>query len=362
MSTSVVVIGAGVVGCATAYELAAAGFSPIVLEKGPRIAEGVTSRNSGVIHAGIYYPPKSLKAQSCIRGLHLLYEWCRSRGVPHRNTGKWIVGSEAERGDLEALHRNAELSGASGIEWGEPSRLARELPGVKAKIGLFSAKSGIVDQYEYSRSLMLAAEEQGALFVLNSAVLSVARQAGGDYLLETSRGEIQAEAVLNAAGLHADEVARLAGCDRYRIYPYRGDYFKFTSPVKYERLIYPVKKKGAAGLGVHLTLSLDGSYRLGPDVTRVESKEDFAPPADVDAKRRAFFNAASLYLEGLREEALQYDTCGIRPKLRAPGDTEDPDFVVSEDLPGWVNMIGIESPGLTAARDLAQRAVALLKK
>jgi len=356
---TVVVIGAGVVGCAVGHELSLRGLAPIILEKGPRIAEGTTSRNSGVIHAGIYYPPGSLKAESCIRGKELLYEWCAKYGVPHRKTGKWIVGSRSEEEDLSETLDNALKSGAKGVEWGKPEDLNR-LTGISAEVGLFSRETGIIDPYEYSLSFKKAAEEKGAQFLFNADVLGITRLPQGGYQLETSRGEIETDAVVNSAGLYADKIAEMVGVNKYKIYPWRGDYFRLKTNTRYDHLIYPVKKKSAPGLGVHLTLGLDGSYRLGPDVFFSESKEDFSPPLRLEEKRQAFFDSASKYLKDLKLENLEYDFCGLRPKLRAPQDSGEKDFVLSEDLPSFINLIGIESPGLTAARDLAQRVTKLL--
>lgn len=353
----VTIIGAGVVGCALAYEFSLRAIDVLVLEGESRIADGTTSRNSGVVHAGLYYPPGSLKAESCVRGSRLLYEWCAQRGVAHRKTGKWIVGSKDEESELADLLQNGLTCGAIGVAWGDPAGLKAELPGVRAEIGLFSAETGIVDPYEYARSLQIAAEQNGALVLTDARVHGLVALAGGGYRLETTRGAVDAELVINAAGLFADDVARLAGVDKYRIHPCRGDYFRLRDARRYESLVYPVKKRGSAGLGVHLTLGLDGSYRLGPDVEWVTSKTDYAPPAKVQTKLEAFCAAAGAYLEGIGVEQLSYDSCGLRPKLRSPTDSEERDFVISEDAPGLVNLVGIESPGLTAARDLAQRVV-----
>lgn len=356
-----VIIGAGVVGCAVAYKLAAAGTEAWVLESGPRIAEGVTSRNSGVIHSGIYYPPTSLKAESCIRGQALLYEWCGKYSVPHQKTGKWIVASSSARDTLRSTFINAQNSGASDLTWIERSdKIVAALPGVAADFAIYCANTGIVDPYEYSRSFRFSAESLGAQFLMDTQVTAIARLSSGIYRIETSRGIIDSEFVINCAGLHSDEVAKLAGIDRYRIYPWRGDYFRVRLPQRIDTLVYPTKAKGAAGLGVHLTLALDGSYRLGPDVRYLGEKTDLSPPSDIDARRKVFFEAASVYLKNITIDDLSYDTCGIRPKLRSPEDTEEKDFIIAEDLPGFINLIGIESPGLTAALDLAERAATLV--
>ena len=354
-----VIIGAGVLGCAIASRLARAGQIPWVLEQGPRIAEGVTSRNSGVIHAGLYYPPGSLKSQSCIRGQALLYEWCQTRKVAHRNCGKLIVAAESEVSDLEALFQNATASGADGLSWWNQAQLEADAPEVQAVRALFSKNTGVVDPYEFSQSLRLDAESLGAEFLFHTQVLGITVTSAGTEL-ETTRGPILAERVINCAGLQSDVLAKLAGLSAYTIYPWRGHYFRIQNyAFKPERLIYPVKKKNAAGLGVHLTLDLAGGLRLGPDVESIDSKEDFSAPTPMIERRDAFFASASKYLRGLSPEQLVYDSCGIRPKLRSPRDSADPDFVIEKQDNGWIHLLGIESPGLTAALDLADRVVTI---
>jgi L-2-hydroxyglutarate oxidase LhgO len=355
----VAIIGGGVLGCAIARELSLRGLAPWVLEQGPRIAEGVTSRNSGVVHGGVYYPPGSLKAESCNRGRELLYEWCERAAVPYRRCGKWVVGSRDDEEALMALYRNAADSGAR-VSLAGAAEVARELPGIRAEVAIRSPETGIVDPFELSRSLRDAAEEKGATFLLGCRVTGLERMPGGPYRIESGRGPLEADAVVNAAGLEADEIARLTGVERYRIHPCRGDYFRIPRPRGLETLVYPVRRPGAPGLGIHLTLGLDGSCRLGPDAVYVPSKTDFSAPADLAAKRGRFLEAARAYLPALREEDLSYDSCGIRPKLRAPDEPAEKDFVLSEDLPGLINLVGIESPGLTAALDLARRVAALL--
>ena len=358
--TTVLIVGAGVVGCAVAAELASRGLDVVVLEAERRAGEGTTSRNSGVIHAGIYYPPGSLKAETCIEGNRRVYEWCSRNGVPHRKTGKWIVGSNGDDDALEALFSNAQRCGAIGLRRGTHEEIEEDIPGVRADVGLFSAETGIVDPVAFCLSLKRAASDAGATFVFAGRVTGIEALARGGFRVSSLRGELDAEVVVNAAGLFADEVARAAGIDRYRIHPWRGDYFALPLRYSLPRLVYPVKRKNDPGLGVHLTMGLDGSCRLGPDVTLVESKTDFAPPEDLEAKRQRFFEAARRYLPGLALDELRYDTCGLRPKLRSATDASDPDFVIAEDLPGMINLVGIESPGLTAALAIARRVAAQL--
>ncbi len=353
----VAVVGGGVVGCAVASALARAGRSVLLLEGAQRLGDGVTSRNSGVIHSGLYYPPASLKAQACVRGNALLYEWARSRGVPCAKPGKLVVAREAaDVPDLEALAANARASGAPAVELVPAAFVRAHEPAVAAAAALWCPETGIVDAVELARSLAADAAEHGGLVLTQARVRGIARAASA-WELDTARGPVRAERVVNSAGLHADEVAALAGVDRYRVHPWRGDYFRFRPAAPYRHLVYPVRRRGAAGLGVHLTLDLAGGCRLGPDVEHVARKDDYSPRED---KLPAFLAAARALLGEVRADQLAYDGCGIRPKLRAPSDPEEKDFVLSEDLPGFVNLVGIESPGLTAALALAERVAALL--
>ncbi len=355
-----VVIGAGVVGCALAQALAKGGRAPIVLEREARVAEGTTSRNSGVVHGGLYYRPGSLKATTCVRGRRLLYEWCDAHDVPHRRCGKWIVGPRTQADELETLLSNARACGVEELGFQDVRELRQQAPFVRGEVALLSRETGIVDPVALTQSYRAAAEDDGATFVTSAPVLGLDLH-GDRWRLETARGSIESPLVFNAAGLHADEIAALAGVERYRLHPCRGDYFRLPSPWRIPALVYPVRARHAPGLGVHLTLDLAGNVRLGPDTRWIDRRDDYAPPSDEEALRDRFADAAAKILVGLRAEDLSWDSCGIRPKLRAPDETEDHDFVVSMDRPGLVNLVGIESPGLTAALALAETALALVR-
>jgi L-2-hydroxyglutarate oxidase LhgO len=347
----VAIVGGGVVGCAVASTLARSGRSVLLLESGPRLAEGVTSRNSGVIHSGLYYRPDSLKARTCVRGNALLYEWAAARAVPHARIGKLVVARDPEEvPDLEALAANASASGARSVELVDAAFVRAREPSLRAAAALWCPNTGIVDPVELTRSFAAEAAEHGGLVLTQARVLGIARTRSF-YDIDTARGLVRAERVVNAAGLYADDVAALAGITKYRVHPWRGDYFLFKPKTPYHHLIYPVRRRGAAGLGVHLTLDLAGGCRLGPDVEPIERKDDFSPREE---KLPAFLAAARMLLGDVEPEQLAYESCGIRPKLRAPSDREEKDFVIAEDLPGFVNLLGIESPGLTAALALAE--------
>ena len=349
----VAIVGAGVVGCAIAATLATGGRSVAVLEAGPRIAEGITSRNSGVVHSGLYYPPGSLKARLCVEGNRLLYDWAARRGVPHAKIGKLVIARDAAEVDaVEDLYTNASAAGAPGVEMVGRDFVRGREPTIEAAAALWCPETGIVDPVELTRSFAQEAKEHGALVVTSARVRGIEGTSGA-WRLDTERGEISCGRLVNAAGLHADEVAALAGVQTETIRPCRGDYFRLAARVRYRHLIYPVRRRGAPGLGVHLTLDLDGNARLGPDAEFCTSRTDFSPRED---KLQAFLEAARRLLGPLEAQQLSYDGCGIRPKL--PG--TDADFVVREDRPGFVNLVGIESPGLTASLALARRVREML--
>jgi len=360
----VAVIGAGVVGLACAAALAAAGRRVVVLERHGGIAREVSSRNSEVIHAGLYYPPGSWKARLCSRGRELVYERCRTHRVPHRATGKLVVAAEeAEVPALENLLANARANGVPGLEMVDGAG-ARDLePAVRAVAALVSPRSGIVDAHALALSFLAEAESHGAALVLRAELVEAEPGAGRHRLVvrdaDGGHTELECAAAVNAAGLAADRVAARAGVDvgarGWRLHYSKGDYFALApgAPVRVGRLVYPLPTPGGP-LGIHATVDLGGRVRFGPDATYVDE-----PRYDVDpAKAASFAEAVSHYLPGMRAEWLTPDYAGVRPRLTPPG-APPRDFAI-EEVAGWVHLVGIESPGLTAAPAIAERVVELL--
>jgi D-amino-acid oxidase len=340
----------------------------LLLERREALARETTARNSEVIHSGIYYPAGSLKASLCVRGRELLYARCERDGIPHRRLGKWIVAVDAaETAQLEALKTRGDANGAPGLRMLAREEIERGEPALRVAGALESPATGIVDARAFCLSLAAEAEAHGAVIVLRSEVLAIERSAVGYRVAARAssgeRAEIACGAVVNAAGLESDALAARAGIDvtarGYQLHPCKGDYFALAPSVQLavSRLVYPVP--AGPGLGVHVTLDLGGRLRFGPDAEYVP-----APRYDVDAaKAERFAAAVSRYLPGVRADWLVPDYAGVRPKLAGPG-VAFRDFVVQEEsgagLPGFVNLIGIESPGLTAALAIGERVAALL--
>lgn len=364
----VAVLGAGAVGLAAAAALAGAGRSVAILEHASGIARGTTSRNSQVIHAGLYYPEGSWKARLCVTGRERLYERCARLGIPHRQLGKLVVAVEpGEVPALERIHALGTANGAPGLELLDGDAVRQLEPAVRAVAALWSPATGIVDAHALALSWLGEAEAHGAALALRHEVVSL-EHAGDRWRVgarepDGGHAELECAAVVNAAGLGSDRIAELAGIDvdvcGWRQHPCKGDWFALApgAPLRVQRLVYPVPH--GAGLGIHVTLDLGGRLRLGPDAEYVDAIRYDVDPRKADA----FATAAGRYLPGLRAEWLTPDQAGIRPKLAGPGEAFR-DFVVEEGSahgkPGLVNLIGIESPGLTAAPAIAERVVELL--
>lgn len=353
------VIGAGVVGLAVARRLAADGREVLILEAGTAFGTGISARNSEVVHAGIYYPAGSLKARLCVSGRCMLYAYCGERGITHRRCGKLIVAtSEPQRAELGRIAAAARANGVDDLE-----RLSREEaralePALECTAALLSPSTGIIDSHALMLSLLGDAERDGAVLALQSRVQGGEVVDGGIVLdIVGESGELTqllAASVANCAGLGAQDVARgLRGLPPESVPPLyyaKGNYYALAGPAPFSRLIYPVPE--TAGLGVHLTLDLAGVLRLGPDAEYVARRDDFAP---AEHKHAAFLAAARALLGPIAAEQLVYDGCGIRPKLRGPDEPDERDFVIAAGPPGCLHLLGIESPGLTAALALAER-------
>jgi L-2-hydroxyglutarate oxidase LhgO len=357
-----VVIGAGVVGLAVARRLAQRGVETIMLEAEAETGTVTSSRNSEVIHAGIYYPAGSLKARLCLTGRKLLYQFCRDRGVEYRQCGKLIVaGSERERAALEGIASTARANDVTDIAWLTRAEARAREPELECRFALHSPSTGIVDSHGFMQALLGDLEAAGGVVAFRSPVSGGYCDRTGIRLAVASDTEVQARTVINCAGLQAQAVARsLEGLPASCIPPLylaKGNYFVLRGKCPFSHLIYPAPV--AAGLGTHLTLDLGGQGRFGPDVEWVDHIDYTVDPRRADH----FYAAIRVYWPGLPDGALAAGYAGIRPKLQAPGGPPA-DFVIqgplTHGIPGLVNLFGIESPGLTAALAIAEHVSELV--
>lgn len=372
MRVDVAIVGGGVIGLAVAMRLARGGMDVALLERHESFGREASSRNSEVVHAGMYYPTGSVKARLCVAGNLALYAWCDAHGVAYRRTGKFIVATSADEGPvLEGILARGIANGVEGLRWAAPGELEREEPEVRAAASLWSPFTGIVDSHGFMQSLADEAAGHGALLAWGHAYLAAEpHESGYTVRYRSPEGrdeEMQAGRVVNAAGLSADDIAAGMGLDidalQYRLCYVRGCYFRLSDrwTGRLRHLVYPVPHAGLSGLGVHVTVDLAGGARLGPDVELLAEKvQDYRVASD---RAEAFARAAGTYLPNLRVEDVRADQAGIRARRIVPGGGA-PDFIIAEEgahgLPGWVNLIGIESPGLTCALPLADRVYDLL--
>ena len=350
-----VVIGAGVVGLAVARALVQGGTSVWVLEQAERAGEGVSSRNSGVIHAGFYYDTGSLKARLCVRGRDLLYEFCARRGIPHRRCGKLVVAvGEQEVPKLEKLDRLADANGVV-VHRIDGAEAQRREPALRCVAALDSPDSGIVEVPEYVMALLGEIERDDSRVLCDVVVTAVRRETAG-FLIETERGEqVRCRRVVNAAGLESTALAqRIEGLEpRHipRLHYASGHYYALRGRAPFSQLIYPLPE--TSGLGVHLGFDFAGRSRFGPDVRWVEAPDYRFD----DSQRQAFIDGVRGWWPALNPDDLSPDFVGVRPKLSGPGEPAA-DFVIQDEsvhgVSGLINLFGIDSPGLTSSLGIGE--------
>jgi L-2-hydroxyglutarate oxidase LhgO len=360
----VLVVGAGVIGLAVARQAALAGHDVTVAEVTGGIANGVSSRNSEVIHGGLYYPTNSKRALHCVRGRRMLYEFCASHGVAHKKCGKLVVATnEAELAKVETIKAQAEANGVENTEM-IGGNAARAMEAELSCIGaLWSPETGIIDSHGYMLALEGDLEDRGGMIAFETPVERLSYKAPHWQVRFGGRdaGMVEFDAVVNAAGLGAQPLARRI--DGYpagkvpRLILGKGNYFGFAGRPVFSRLIYPTPIDG--GLGVHVTLDLAGRMRFGPDVEWIDAENYSVDPRRADA----FYARIRGYWPGLPADSLVPDYCGIRPKLTGPGEPAA-DFMIAAEpahgMPRLINLFGIESPGLTSSLSLAEEVVGYL--
>ncbi|HBZ92734.1 MAG TPA: NAD(P)/FAD-dependent oxidoreductase [Pseudomonas sp.] len=356
------IIGAGALGLACAARLG--GPDTLILEAEGLIGSHTSSRNSEVIHAGLYYPPGSLKAELCLEGRERLYAWCNQHGVAHRRIGKLLVAvQENEIGKLEALASNAEASGVNDLQPVNRSRLRELEPALRGVHALLSPSTGIIDSHAYLQSLLAVTESRGAQLVLHNRVERLQRDGDAWIASGHSAGEIftlRAQRVINAGGPFAQRLAStIEGLPVPPLHLCQGRYFGYSGRSPFSRLIYPMPEANTAGLGIHATLDLAGQLRFGPDVRWLDAL-DYAVDEDL---RAPFAAAIARYFPAIDANRLQPGYAGVRAKLSGPGEPAA-DFLIQTPadhrLPGLANLFGIESPGLTASLAIAERVAEAL--
>jgi L-2-hydroxyglutarate oxidase LhgO len=360
----ILVIGAGVVGLAVARAAALAGHDVIVAEATPGIGNGVSSRNSEVIHGGMYYPAGSLRARHCTRGRRMLYEFCATHGVPFRRCGKLIVATNAAEAEkIAGIQQQGTINGVEGLEL-IGGNAARDLePALTSIAAVHSPQTGIIDSHAFMLALEGELEDRGGMIAFATTIERLTPAANGWTVRFAGKeaGTLDVDAVVNSAGLGAQALARAT--DGYpparvpRLVLAKGNYFGYAGRPAFSRLIYPAPVDG--GLGIHVTLDLAGRMRFGPDVEWIEAEAYAVDPRRADS----FYARIRTYWPALEDGRLVPDYCGIRPKLTGPGEPAA-DFVIDgptdHGLPGLVHLFGIESPGLTSALSIAEEVVTQL--
>ncbi len=365
----VLIVGGGVAGCAVAHALAGRWQDIFLVEELPKLGMATSSRNSGVIHSGIYYPKGSLKARHCLEGNRLTYEFCAAHGVPHRRTGKLVVAADAnEEEELAALKARGEANGVQGIQVLGPREIRDREPHIKGSAALEIPSTGVCSAEELVRAYARVASGRG-VHVLPRARVSALEPQGNAVRVtlevgepgEAERETIETRCLVNAAGLYADEVAAMLGNTSWKIYPVRGEYCEIrgSRASLVNGLVYPLPHADVLSLGVHFTKTLWGTVLVGPSATYVDGKNNY----ERDRLSIADFAAsAKTLLPEITEGDLQLGYSGLRPKLVPPGAKGPADFVIERDkqTPQAIHLVGIESPGLTAAPSIARQVAAMV--
>lgn len=359
---AVAIIGGGVIGLSAAYELSKVTSDIIVLEKNETFGQDSSSRNSEVIHAGLYYEPGSLKAKTCIRGRQLLYDFCTTHSIPHKRIGKFMVAcNDHEVTRLDEIYRNANICGVDNLRFLEKSEIKKLEPKIEVQKAFFSPDSGIIDSHSLMQFLYVHAKRKGVTFSFSTEVIDIKKKNSHyEIVVREPQGEpfsFKAAIVINAAGLYSDKVASTVGIDidrcDYRLHYCKGQYFRIAHPNKFgiKHLIYPPSTR--VSLGIHITPDLGEGLRLGPDAKYIEAIDYNVNENDKDT----CYNSVVKFLPSLEIDDLIPDTAGVRPKLQAE-DEDFRDFVIKEEsdigFSGFINLIGIESPGLTSCLAIAE--------
>jgi glycerol-3-phosphate dehydrogenase len=366
---NVLIIGGGVIGCSIAHAVAAKIQDVFLVEQNPRPGMATSTRNSGVIHSGIYYTKDSLKARLCVEGNQLMYEFCKRHNVPHKNTGKLVVAAnEHEEPELAALMKRGEGNGVENLRIIDSAAIRKIEPHIRGSAALEVPSTGIVSAEDLVRTLARLATDRGANIVPRAKVVGM-KPARGTVHVEVEIGDegsvqretIEARCVVNAAGLYADEVAAMIGNKSWKIYPVRGEYCEIRGPRAslINALVYPLPHAHGLSLGVHFTKTLWGTVLVGPTADYVEGKDNY------ERNRLpipAFAESAKTLLPEIEEKDLQLGYSGLRPKLVPPEGKGLADFVITRDpnVPQAIHLVGMESPGLTGAISIGEHVAKMV--
>ena len=359
---NIVIIGAGAVGLSVAAELSRSRKDIVVVERNHSFGQETSSRNSEVIHAGIYYPKDSIKLRTCLEGKRLLYEFCARNNIPHKRLGKLIIAiNKDEMKDIERLFLRGIDNGVDDLVLISKAEIGKMEPHVNAEGAIYSPSTGIFDTHSFMKCLLSIFEKNSGQTAYNTEVTGINKTNDG-YEVTVKDGQkdsftLKSDVVINCAGLGSDKVAGLVGLEKaeYKLKYCKGDYFRLShsKEANIRHLIYPVPKEDRGGLGIHLTLDMTGSIRLGPDDEYVEKIS-----YDIDSsKAKIFYESVKTFLPFVKLADISPDTSGVRPKLQGKGEGFR-DFIIRHEdlsgLPGFINLIGIESPGLTASLSIAK--------
>ena len=370
LHTDYLVIGAGVIGLAIAKRLSDSGKECLVIEKNGAFGEETSSRNSEVIHAGIYYPQNSLKAELCVEGKTALYRYCQSRHIPHQQLGKLIVAtSEDEESQLDLIEQKAINNGVTDLNWLNHQQLKSIEPNVKATSALLSPSTGIIDVHQYMLSLVGDIEDANNSIVYYAEVHQIEQTPSGWTVHLFNQGEklsIQCRWLINAAGLHANKLAQMYQTDTPNLHFCRGLYFSYSAKNLFKHLIYPVPEKNTVGLGIHATLDLAGQVKFGPDTHYLDSIDyTFPEGSTLSDTKQQWIAAIQRYFPDIEKERLTPSYAGIRPKLSAAGEAAK-DFTIEgpaqHKLNNLIHLLGIESPGLTSSLAIARYVETLINE
>ena len=359
--SDVLVIGAGVVGCAIARELSKYNLSAILLEKESDVAYGVSKGNSGVLHTGLYYPKGSLKAKLCVDGRLMNPKIAQQLNVPYKLCGKHVIArTEDEIEDLEELKAVGEGNGVKGLKIITAQELKKKEPHIDALSALYSPVAGIFFPYLFSIALAENALDNGVKIHVNSKVLAI-KQLNSGFKVKTNQGDFYTDIIINSAGLYADKISSMVGLNNYKLYPCRGEYLILDKNCAQliNTMIYPVPPKVAGVLGVHLTPTLDGNILIGPSAEFINKRDDTRTTKE---KIKQLMEGAQELLPDIPLSEIIYAFSAVRSKITPPEEKTSRDFIIKEEIENFINLIGIESPGLTSSPAIAKMVVEIIKR